>query len=128
MNQVTLIGRLGADPAVNFLPDGDMVANLRIATDESYKNKNGEKVDKTEWHRGVLFGKLATIAADYMDKGKLICLTGKLRTREYEDKDGIKRYSTEIVGSRVELLSPKSAAKAAPAPDIENPVNPDVPF
>lgn len=107
-----LIGRLGADPEVRFLPDGMPVANLRIATDESYKNKEGEKVVKTEWHRVVLFSKLAEVAGDYMKKGRLVMIEGKLRTRKWTDDKNIDRYTTEIVGRNIRMLDKSDAAKA----------------
>lgn len=106
-----LIGRLGADPEVRYLPDGMPVANLRIATDESYKNKEGEKVVKTEWHRVVLFSKLAEVASDYMKKGRLVMIEGKLRTRKWTDDKNVDRYTTEIVGRNIRMLDKSQTAK-----------------
>lgn len=133
MNQATLIGRLGANPECRVLPDGGMVANLRIATDESYKNQAGEKIDKTEWHRGVAYGRLAEICQDYLKKGRLIMAQGKLRTRDYMDKDGVKRYTTEIIATNIQILDkPQKAEEPAepPAPGdpcVVTPIN-EIPF
>ena len=119
MHQSTeLIGRLGADPEVRTLPDGGMVANLRIATDESYKNQLGEKVQRTEWHRVVMFSKLAEVASDYLKVGRLVFVEGKLRTRKWTDDKKIDRYTTEIVARQMRMLdSPgKTASKVGPEP------------
>jgi len=111
VNKVILIGRLGADPEIRFTPDGTMVANLRLATDESYKNKDGEKVQKTEWHRIVAFRKLAEICQSYLTKGKQIYIEGRLQTRTWDDKDGIKRSTTEIIASNMRMLDSKGQGK-----------------
>ncbi len=98
VNRVILIGNLGADPEIRSLPSGDSVANLRIATSETWKDKNtGEKQERTEWHSVVFFGKLAEVAQKYLRKGSKIYVEGKLRTRKWQDKDGQDRYSTEVV-------------------------------
>jgi single-strand DNA-binding protein len=98
VNKVILIGNLGAEPDVRYMPSGDAVANVRIATDESYKDKNtGEKVPRTEWHNVVFFGKLAETVKQYLHKGSKIYVEGKLRTRKWQGQDGQDRYSTEIV-------------------------------
>ena len=110
--QVQLIGRLGADPEVRFLPDGNPVANLRIATDESFKNQAGEKVQKTEWHRVVLFNRFAEVASDYLKKGRLVMVQGKLRTRKWTDQKGIDRFTTEIVGNGMRMLDKSTESKA----------------
>lgn len=104
MNKVILIGRLGADPEIRYTPDGTMVVNMRLATDESYKNKAGEKVEKTEWHRLVGFRKLAEICGNYLTKGRLIVVEGRIQTRSWEDDQGTKRYTTEIVMSSMKML------------------------
>ncbi|HNS55334.1 MAG TPA: single-stranded DNA-binding protein, partial [Syntrophales bacterium] len=104
VNKVILIGRLGADPEVRYTQDGTMVTTLRIATDESWKDKSGEKVQKTEWHRVVTFRKLAEICGSYLSKGRLVFIEGKLQTRSWEDKEGQKRYMTEIVASNMQML------------------------
>jgi len=111
VNKVILIGRLGADPEIRFTPDGTMVANLRLATDESYKNKDGEKVQKTEWHRIVAFRKLAEICQSYLSKGKQIYIEGRLQTRTWDDKDGVKRSTTEIIASNMRMLDSKGQGK-----------------
>ncbi len=107
INKAILVGRLGADPEVRYTPDGAMVTNFRIATDEQRKDKNGEKVQKTEWHRIVAFGKLAEICGKYLVKGKLVYLEGRLQTRGWEDKEGNKRSTTEIVATNMQMLDSK---------------------
>ncbi len=107
INKAILVGRLGADPEVRYTPDGAMVTNFRIATDEQWKDKNGEKVQKTEWHRIVTFGKLAEICGKYLVKGKLVYLEGRIQTRAWDDKEGVKRYTTEIVASDMQMLDSK---------------------
>jgi single-strand DNA-binding protein len=135
VNKVILVGRLGADPEIRFTPDGTMVANLRLATDESYKSKDGEKVQKTEWHRIVTFRKLAEICQSYLSKGKQIYIEGRLQTRTWEDKDGIKRSTTEIIASNMRMLDGKGQGKSQdawneqPSPDIaDHATDDDVPF
>ncbi|MBN2438513.1 MAG: single-stranded DNA-binding protein [Deltaproteobacteria bacterium] len=107
INKAILVGRLGADPEVRYTPDGAMVTNFRIATDEQWKDKNGEKVQRTEWHRIVTFGKLAEICGKYLVKGKLVYLEGRIQTRSWEDKDGAKHFTTEIVASNMQMLDSK---------------------
>ncbi|ADC64104.1 single-stranded DNA-binding protein [Allochromatium vinosum] len=98
INKVILIGNLGADPEVRYLPSGDPVANLRLATSESWKDRNtGETQERTEWHSVVIFGKLAEIARTYLHKGSRIYVEGKLRTRKWQTQDGQDRYTTEVV-------------------------------
>lgn len=107
LNQVNIIGRVGQDPEVKYLPNGDPVANISVATSERWKDKqSGEQKEKTEWHRVVFFGKLAEIVGEYARKGTLIYCQGKLETREWE-KDGIKRYTTEIRAHEMKLLGGK---------------------
>ena len=112
VNKVILIGRLGKDPDVRYTPDGTMVTNFNLATDEQWKDKNGEKVQKTEWHRIVTFGKLAEICGNYLVKGKLIFVEGRIQTRSWEDKDGVKRFTTEIVANNMQMLDSKGQNKA----------------
>ena len=112
VNRVILVGRLGRDPEVRYLPDGTMVVNFTMATGEIYKNKQGEKVAKAEWHRIVAFGKLAEICGNYLTKGKLIFLEGKLQTRTWDDKDGNKRSLTEILASNMQMLESKGNGAA----------------
>jgi single-strand DNA-binding protein len=112
INKAILVGRLGADPEVRYTPDGAMVTNFRIATDEQWKDKNGEKVQRTEWHKIVTFGKLAEICGKYLVKGKLVYLEGRIQTRSWDDKEGGKRYTTEIVASNMQMLDSKATRSA----------------
>ena len=112
INKAILVGRLGADPEVRYTPDGAMVTNFRIATDEQWKDKNGEKVQKTEWHKIVTFGKLAEICGKYLVKGKLVYLEGRIQTRSWDDKEGVKHYMTEIVASNMQMLDSKGQRSA----------------
>ncbi len=110
INKVILIGNLGADPDARMTPQGTPVTNLSIATDESYKDKNtGQMVPKTEWHRVVVFNRLAEIAKDYLRKGSKIYLEGRLQTRKWQDQNGQDRYSTEIVGNELQMLDSKQS-------------------
>jgi single-strand DNA-binding protein len=105
VNKVILIGNLGADPETRAMPSGSSVANLRIATTENWKDRtSGENQERTEWHRVVLFGKLAEIASEYLRKGSQVYIEGSLRTRKWQDKTGNERYSTEIVGNEMQML------------------------
>lgn len=104
LNRVTLIGNLGKDPELKYTPGGVAVCNFSIATTETYKNKNGEKVDKVEWHRLIAFNRLAEICGEYLHKGKQIWVEGKLQTRDWEDKDGNKRSTTEIIAGQMIML------------------------
>jgi single-strand DNA-binding protein len=113
VNKAILIGRLGKDPEVRYTPDGTMITNFNLATDEQWKDKTGEKVQKTEWHRIVAFGKLAEICGNYLVKGKLIFVEGRIQTRSWEDKDGVKRYTTEIIASNMQMLDSKGQNKTS---------------
>jgi len=104
VNKVILIGNLGADPETRYLPSGDAVTNLRLATTDVWKDKSGEKQEHTEWHRISFFGKLAEIAGEYLKKGSPVYVEGRIRTRKWQDKEGQDRYSTEIVADRMQLL------------------------
>ena len=104
VNKVILVGRLGVDPEVRYTGDGTPVASFNLATDEQWKNKNGEKVQKTEWHRIIAWRKLGEICGQYLTKGKLVYIEGKLQTRQWEDKNGGKRYTTEIVANGMKML------------------------
>lgn len=105
VNKVILIGHLGADPETRAMPSGSSVANLRIATTESWRDKqSGEQQERTEWHRVALFGRLAEIASEYLKKGSQVYIEGSLRTRKWQDKQGNERYSTEIVGNEMQML------------------------
>lgn len=105
VNKVILIGNVGADPEVRYLDGGVAVANLRLATTESYKNKNGEKVDQTEWHNIVLWRGLAEIVEKYVKKGMRLYIEGRIRTRSWDDQNGVKRYTTEIYADNMQMLS-----------------------
>ena len=104
VNKVILLGNLGRDPETRYTTGGDAVTNLRIATTETWKDKSGEKQEKTEWHTVVLFGRQAEIAGEYLKKGRPVYIEGRLQTRKYTDKEGVEKYSTEIVGDRMQLL------------------------
>ena len=104
VNKVILLGNLGRDPETRYTTGGDAVTNLRIATTEQWKDKSGEKQEKTEWHSVVLFGRQAEIAGEYLKKGRSVYIEGRLQTRKYTDKEGVEKYSTEIVGDRMQLL------------------------
>src|SRR3954447_5513471 len=105
INKVILVGNLGADPETRAMPSGTTVANLRIATSESWRaQQSGEQQERTEWHRVVLFGRLGEIAAEYLKKGSQVYIEGSLRTRKWQDKQGQERYSTEIVGNDMQML------------------------
>ena len=130
VNKVTLIGRLGADPEVKYLPDGSPVTNFTVATSEKW-TKDGEKQERTEWHKIVTFRKLAEICGQYLNKGSLVYIEGKIQTRKWQDKEGIDRYSTEIVADKMTMLGGKSeeARKPEGAPDYSKPSDyGDVPF
>lgn len=132
LNKAMLIGRLGRDPEVRFTSSGQAVANFSMATDESYKDSSGEKVQKTEWHRIVLWGKLAEVAQQYLKKGSLVYIEGKLQTREWE-KDGEKKYQTEVVGFSLQMLSGKPEEKSEAKPSTKSPKpraisDEDIPF
>ncbi|MBP9916297.1 MAG: single-stranded DNA-binding protein [Thiobacillaceae bacterium] len=104
VNKVILIGNLGRDPEIRYLPSGDAVANLRIATTDKFKDKSGEPQEVTEWHSVAFFGKQAEICGQYLKKGSQIYVEGSLRTRKWQDKDGNDRYTTEIRGDRMQML------------------------
>ncbi|HEY5862206.1 MAG TPA: single-stranded DNA-binding protein [Casimicrobiaceae bacterium] len=104
VNKVILLGNLGRDPETRYTTGGDAVTNLNIATSEQWKDKSGEKQERTEWHRVVLFGRQAEIAGEYLKKGRSVYIEGRLQTRKYTDKDGVEKYSTEIVADRMQLL------------------------
>ena len=105
INKVILIGHLGADPETRAMPSGMQVANLRLATTESWKDKtSGEQQERTEWHSVALFGRLGEIAAEYLKKGSQVYIEGRLRTRKWQDKEGRDRYTTEVVGSEMQML------------------------
>jgi single-strand DNA-binding protein len=111
VNKVILVGNLGADPETRAMPSGSTVANLRIATSESWRDKtSGEQQERTEWHRVALFGRLAEIASEYLKKGSQVYIEGSLRTRKWQDKQGNERFSTEIVGNELQMLGGRGGA------------------
>ena len=144
INKVILIGNLGRDPEVKYAANGNAIANITLATSESWKDKNtGEQVDKTEWHRVVFFRRLAEIAGEYLKKGSKVYIEGKLQTRKWQDQNGQDRYTTEIVANAMQMLdsrgggsasfdqsqsasAPQSAPQSQPAPagDFDD----DIPF
>lgn len=125
INKAILIGNLGSDPDVRTLPSGDAVANISLATSESWTDRNtGELHDRTEWHRVALFGRVAEIAGEYLRKGSRIYVEGRLRTRKWQTADGIERYTTEVIvdarGS-MQMLDGRAVQEPAPAPKPEPP-------
>lgn len=134
INKAILVGRLGADPEVRYTQDGTMVTSFRLATDEQWKDKNGEKTQRTEWHRIVTFRKLAEICGNYLSKGKLVYIEGRIQTRAWDDKDGVKRYTTEIIASNMQMLERKgqdfdqAESNQAPSFSGSDTVEDDVPF
>lgn len=129
VNKVILIGRLGRDPEIRYTPDGTAIANFSIATSEEWKDKgSGEKKERTEWHRIVAYRKLAEICGEYLSKGKQVYIEGRIQTREWEDKDKNKRYTTEIVASQMQMLGARGAFDAGePAADTHGPDTTDLP-
>ena len=114
LNKVQLIGRLGADPEIKQMVNGKSVARLSIATSQSWKDKSsGEKKEKTEWHRVVIFGRLAEIAEQYLKKGSKIFVEGKLQTRDWEDSEGKKRYTTEVIAREMTMLDSRGDVDAS---------------
>jgi single-strand DNA-binding protein len=106
VNKVILIGRLGKDPEMRFTPSGKAVTNFTVATNENWTDQSGERQERTEWHRIVTWGKLAENSAKLLSKGKQVYIEGRLQTRQWDDRDGNKRYTTEIVASTMQILSP----------------------
>lgn len=140
LNKVMLIGNLGKDPEVRYTASGTAVASFSLATSEKFKNKNGDWEEKTEWHNITLWARLAEIAGEYLVKGKTVYIEGRLQTRKWQDRDGRDRYTTEIVGEKMQMLSAKGEGGGKPvagrpegheAPAYEEPAfNPDddIPF
>ena len=120
INKVILVGNLGKDPEVRYMPSGGAVANLTIATAESWKDKTtGEQKEQTEWHRVVMFGRLGEIAGEYLKKGSQVYIEGKLQTRKWQDKDGQDKYTTEIVANEMQMLGGRSGGGGGAA-DFDN--------
>lgn len=118
VNKVILIGNLGKDPETRYLPSGDAVTNVSVATTDVWKDKNGEKQEHTEWHRVAFFGKQAEIAGEYLKKGSPVYIEGRIRTRKWQDKEGQDRYSTEIIADRMQLLGGRGAGGGASAESV----------
>ncbi len=110
VNKVILVGNLGRDPETRYMPDGAAIANISVATTDTWKDKSGEKQERTEWHRIVFFGKLAEIAGEYLKKGSQVYVEGRLQTRKWQDKEGQDKYTTEIVADRMQMLGSRSGA------------------
>ncbi len=139
-NKAILVGRLGSDPEVRYTPSGVAVANFNIATSEEWKDKDtGEKKERTEWHRIVAWSRLGEICGEYLSKGRQVYIEGRIQTRSWEDRDGNKRYTTEIVASDVQFLGGRDAGPGAraeggaPASNFESspvqaPEDDDIPF
>ena len=104
VNKVILVGNLGRDPETRYMPDGGAITNISIATTSTWKDKSGEKQEATEWHRISFFGKLAEIAGEYLKKGSQVYVEGKLRTRKWQDKDGVDKYTTEVIADVMQML------------------------
>src|SRR5665647_356001 len=124
VNKVILVGNVGKDPEIRHLDTGVAVANFTLATSESYVAKNGEKVTTTEWHNIVLWRGLAEVAEKYVTKGRQLYIEGRIRTRNYDDKDGIKRYTTEIYGDTMQMLGTKAENQAGAPHVSQNQSNP----
>ena len=135
VNKATLVGHLGADPEMRYTNGGQGVCELRLATSESWKGKDGNKQERTEWHRIVVWGKLAEVCAKYLAKGRQVYVEGRIQTRDYEDKQGVKRYTTEIVASEVKFLGGGKGERSGvgehdppSSNDEPPPVDSDIPF
>jgi single stranded DNA-binding protein (ssb) len=139
VNKVIIMGRLGQDPEVRYTPAGTCIANFNIATSENFKDREGNKQERTEWHRVVLFGRTAEVAGEYLRKGSMAYIEGRLQTRKWTDKEGQDRYTTEVVGDRLQLVGGKSdsqesghASHKAPAentpPPAEDDFDDQIPF
>lgn len=115
VNKAILIGNLGGDPEIRYMPSGGAVANLNVATSESWKDKTtGQTQDRTEWHRVVMFNRLAEICGEYLKKGSKIYIEGSIRTRKWQDKEGQDRYTTEIVATEMQMLDSRGVANLSP--------------
>ncbi|WP_213297659.1 single-stranded DNA-binding protein [Paraburkholderia sacchari] len=119
VNKVILVGNLGAEPEVRYLPSGDAVANIRLATTDRYKDKaSGEFKEMTEWHRVAFFGRLAEIVSEYLKKGSSVYIEGRIRTRKWQAQDGTDRYSTEIVADQMQMLGGRSSGGGSSGGDM----------
>ena len=125
LNKVILIGNLGQDPEARFTPQGTAVCNLSVATNESWKDQNGEMQDRTEWHRVVMYGRMAETATEYMKKGQMVYVEGRLNTREWEDQNQIKRRTTEIRCDNFTMLGKRSDSSGPPSSNSDSSMKPD---
>jgi len=119
VNKVILLGRLGQDPELKYTPGGSAVCNFSLATTEAWTDKQGQKQEKTEWHRIVVWGKLAELCNQYLAKGRQAFLEGRLQTRSWDDKEGNKRYTTEILASTVQFIGGATASNNSQAPNVD---------
>jgi single-strand DNA-binding protein len=117
VNKVILVGNLGRDPEMRYLPSGEAVANLAIATTDKYKDKTGQMVEQTEWHRVSFFGRTAEVCGQYLKKGSQVYVEGSIRTRKYTDKEGVEKYATEIRGDRMQMLGGRAGGGMAEMDD-----------
>ena len=124
VNKVLLIGRLGSNPEIRFTPSGAAVANFSMATNESWNDKNGQKQERTEWHRVVVWGKLAQLCGEYLSKGRQCYVEGRMQTRQWQDKEGQTKYTTEVIANSIQFLGAggerSAGASAAPATGVSN--------
>ncbi|NIR48969.1 single-stranded DNA-binding protein [candidate division KSB1 bacterium] len=129
VNKAILLGRLGQDPELRYTPNGSAVTTLSVATNEVWKDKEGNKQERTEWHRVVLWTRLAEIAGEFLTKGSRVYIEGRLQTRSWEDKDGIKRYTTEVVGDTMTMIDTKAesgrAEETPPPAEMQGPAPTD---
>lgn len=122
VNRVIVVGRLGQDPDVRYLPaDGKQVTTLSLATSERWKDQSGQQQERTEWHRVVMFGRLAEIASQYLSKGAPVYIEGKLRTRKWQDQNGHDRYTTEIIADQMQMLGSREGGGGGSAPRSSQP-------
>ena len=137
VNKAIIVGNLGGDPETKYMPSGSAVTNFTVATNESWKDKQtGEKKERAEWHKIAMFGRLAEIAAEYLTKGSMVYVEGKLRTRKWQDKEGNDKYTTEIIADEMQMLGGKgggsktasSKPERSPEPAPDDDFNDDIPF
>ncbi len=121
VNRVILLGHLGRDPEVRYQPNGGAIATLNLATSETYKDREGNRQERTEWHRVVFFGRPAEIAGEYLRKGSMAYVEGRLQTRKWNDKEGQERYTTEIVGDRLQLVGARGGSGSSSSIEEETP-------
>nr|DAN66174.1 MAG TPA: Single strand binding protein [Caudoviricetes sp.] len=124
VNKVILVGYLGRDPEVRYMPQGDAVCNFSIATSESWKDQSGQRQERSEWHAITLYRKLAEIAGQYLKKGSLVCIEGKIQSRKYTDKQGIERTAYEIIGNEMKMLGGRDNQAQSPQQHSTPPVPP----